>query len=316
MDEETRRLMGEQSLKLCKKLGYHSAGTLEFLLDKNKNFYFLEMNTRLQVEHPVTECTTGLDLVEQMIRIAKGYPLNIKQEDVRINGWAIECRIYAEDPYQNFGLPNIGRIYKYIEPKINNVRYDSGVEEGSDVSIYYDNLLCKLTGYGNNRKEAIKNSIEALDSYVIRGITHNIPLLRDVLSESNFQNGDINTSYLYNTYPEGFNGRKLSDIGKNYLLAIAGILYAQEEIRIMEHLNKERTFTFTSLTLVITYLNRNYNVKIDKLKDAFQIGIDDNKYIIQEYIDLSRTILNVKVNKDNVVAQLISKSSHGKYTIS
>lgn len=196
IDPATRVAMGQQAVSLAKKIGYSSAGTVEFLVDSQKNFYFLEMNTRLQVEHPITEMITGIDLVHQMIRIAKGinttlfyktfisnffyyiylcfwqgHRLNLKQSDVPLKGWAIECRVYAEDPFKNFGLPSIGRLDQYIEPTfIPNVRCDSGVEEGSEISIYYDPMICKLACHGATRDEALKTSIEALDSYVIRGI--------------------------------------------------------------------------------------------------------------------------------------------------
>ena len=192
MDPATRSAMGEQAVALAKKIGYWSAGTVEFLVDSRKNFYSLEMNTRLQVEHPITEMITGVDLVHQMIRVAKGnipilclqrfifiyiyfssqgYPLNLKQSDVPLRGWAIECRVYAEDPFKNFGLPSIGRLHQYIEPTfIPNVRCDSGIEEGSEISIYYDPMICKLACYGHTRDEALKTSVKALDSYVIRGM--------------------------------------------------------------------------------------------------------------------------------------------------
>ncbi|KAJ8926757.1 hypothetical protein NQ314_020874 [Rhamnusium bicolor] len=190
LDEQTRQAMGEQAVSLCKKLGYTSAGTVEFLVNENRKFYFLEMNTRLQVEHPITECITGVDLVQQMVRVAYGHKLNIHQRDIKINGWAIESRVYAEDPYKNFGLPSVGRLHKYIEPtQLPGVRCDSGIEEGSDISVYYDPMICKLVCYGENRKQAIERSIKALDSYIIRGVIHNIPLLRDILTEERFNKG-------------------------------------------------------------------------------------------------------------------------------
>ncbi|KAG8225123.1 hypothetical protein J437_LFUL006146 [Ladona fulva] len=203
LDEKTRASMGEQAVSLCKKLSYSSAGTVEFLVDQNRNFYFLEMNTRLQVEHPITECITGVDLVHQMIRIAKGHPLKLRQEDIPINGWAIESRVYAEDPYKNFGLPSIGRLHQYIEPNHIDkksfqlveydasthfdVRCDSGIEEGSEISIYYDPMICKLVTYGNNRQEAIDTSIKALDYYVIRGQQSPWRKLKTALFESNLR---------------------------------------------------------------------------------------------------------------------------------
>merc|ERR1711935_401917 len=211
IDPATRKAMGEQACMLAKAVNYHSAGTVEFLIDSNKNFFFLEMNTRLQVEHPITECITGVDLVHQMIRSAYGHPLTLRQDDIGINGWAIENRIYAENPFKNFGRPSIGRLNCYQEPSnITGVRCDSGIEEGSEISMYYDPMICKLTTYGKDRKEAIETSIEALDNYTIRGVTHNIPLLRDILTEPTFLSGTFTTNYLNEVYPEGFQGHQLT----------------------------------------------------------------------------------------------------------
>ena len=228
LDPDTRRAMGEQAVSLSKAIGYDSAGTVEFLMDDQKNFYFLEMNTRLQVEHPITECITGVDLVHQMIRSAYGHSLKLKQEDIGINGWAIESRIYAEDPFKNFGMPSIGRLYGYQEPSgMNGVRCDSGIEEGSEISMYYDPMICKLTAYGADRDAAIKTSIEALDSYVIRGVTHNIPLLRDILDEPTFLSGTFTTNYLPEVYPDGFKGANINEKELNHLLSTAAAYYAQ-----------------------------------------------------------------------------------------
>ncbi|KAK7901546.1 hypothetical protein WMY93_018315 [Mugilogobius chulae] len=204
LDPQTRKAMGEQAVQLAKAVKYSSAGTVEFLVDSSKNFYFLEMNTRLQVEHPITECITGLDLVEQMIRVAKGFQLQHKQQDIPINGWAIESRVYAEDPYKSFGLPSIGRLSQYQEPlDLSNasVRVDSGIQEGSDISIYYDPMISKLVTYGATRAEALAKMEDALDNYVIRGVTHNIPLLREIITHPRFISGDISTSFLVSCSP-------------------------------------------------------------------------------------------------------------------
>jgi len=183
LDPETRKKMGEQAVQLARAVEYTSAGTVEFLVDSKKNFYFLEMNTRLQVEHPITECITGVDIVQEMIRVAKGLPLRFKQEDIKINGWAFESRVYAEDPYKAFGLPSIGRLSSYVDPtSIKNVRCDSGIEEGSEISIFYDPMICKLVTYGPTRTAALNTMAEALDNYVIRGVTNNISLLRDIVT--------------------------------------------------------------------------------------------------------------------------------------
>uniref|UniRef100_A0AAX7SQB6 Propionyl-CoA carboxylase alpha chain, mitochondrial n=1 Tax=Astatotilapia calliptera TaxID=8154 RepID=A0AAX7SQB6_ASTCA len=232
LDPVTRRAMGEQAVQLAKAVHYSSAGTVEFLVDSKKNFYFLEMNTRLQVEHPITECITGLDLVEQMIRVAKGYQLQHTQEDIPINGWAIECRVYAEDPYKSFGLPSIGRLSQYQEPlNLDKVRVDSGIQEGSDISIYYDPMISKLITYGATRAEALGRMEDALDNYVIRGVTHNIPLLREIITHPRFVSGHISTNFLPEVYPDGFKGHQLEADAKRELLASAAVLYIAAELR-------------------------------------------------------------------------------------
>uniref|UniRef100_A0A665VHQ4 Propionyl-CoA carboxylase alpha chain, mitochondrial n=1 Tax=Echeneis naucrates TaxID=173247 RepID=A0A665VHQ4_ECHNA len=234
LDQDTRQAMGEQAVQLAKAVQYSSAGTVEFLVDSKKNFYFLEMNTRLQVEHPITECITGLDLVEQMIRVAKGYRLQHKQEDIPINGWAIESRIYAEDPYKSFGLPSIGRLSEYQEPlnlKNVSVRVDSGIEEGSDISIYYDPMISKLVTYGATRGEALARMEDALDNYVIRGVTHNISLLREIITHPRFISGDISTNFLPEVYPDGFKGHQLEAGKRRELLASAAALYVTVQLR-------------------------------------------------------------------------------------
>ncbi|XP_028836024.1 propionyl-CoA carboxylase alpha chain, mitochondrial isoform X3 [Denticeps clupeoides] len=241
LDPETRRAMGEQAVSLAKAVNYSSAGTVEFLVDSRKNFYFLEMNTRLQVEHPITECITGLDLVQQMIRIAKGFPLQHTQAEIPINGWAIESRVYAEDPYKSFGLPSIGRLSQYQEPlNLHNVRVDSGIEEGSDISIYYDPMISKLVTYGATRAEALKKMEDALDNYVIRGVTHNIPLLREIIVHPRFISGDISTKFLPEVYPEGFKGHQLTATGRKELLATAASLFVAAQLRAQKFLGDLR----------------------------------------------------------------------------
>ena len=221
LDPETRKLMGEQSVLLSKAVEYCSAGTVEFIVDKNKNFYFLEMNTRLQVEHPVTECITGLDLVELMIRIAAGEELPLQQKDVSLNGWAIETRIYAEDPYRGF-LPSTGRLVKYQQPENQKgVRIDSGVTEGSEISIFYDPMIAKLVTSGDSRKQAIDRMALALNSFKIRGVNHNIDFLSAVMTNSRFQQGVFNTGFIAEEFPTGFKGTQLSDETKLRMYSIA-----------------------------------------------------------------------------------------------
>ena len=221
LDEATRKAMGEQAVALSKAVGYTSAGTVEFIVDKHKNFYFLEMNTRLQVEHPVTEQVTGIDLVEQMLRIAAGEKLELIQKDVRLNGWSIETRVYAEDPFRGF-LPSIGRLTRYRPPQENaHVRVDTGVYEGAEISMFYDPMIAKLVTTGATRDEAIAAQRQALDEYFIRGIAHNIPFLSALMAHPRFQSGDMTTAFIAEEYPDGFNGGPVSDEVRTAMLASA-----------------------------------------------------------------------------------------------
>ncbi|KAI9032647.1 VTC domain-containing protein [Phycomyces nitens] len=229
VDKVTRHRMGLEAVALAKHVNYNSAGTVEFLLDSQKNFYFLEMNTRLQVEHPITEYVTGLDLVEQMLYSAAGHRLAITQKDIQINGWAMESRVYAEDPV-NY-LPSVGRLLTYQEPTITpSVRCDSGFMEGSEVHVEYDPLLCKLATHAPTRQGAIDTMIDALDNYVIRGVTHNIPLLRGVMAHPRFQDGQsITTQFLADEYPGGYSRPLMSDKDQNGLFALSAAVWAKKE---------------------------------------------------------------------------------------
>ncbi len=247
---ETRKAMGEQSCALAAAVGYTSAGTVEFIVDGEQNFYFLEMNTRLQVEHPVTELITGVDLVEQMIRVAHGEKLSIKQSDIGINGWAMESRLYAEDPYRNF-LPSIGRLTRYRPPQevaagpmLNNgkwldssrsdaiaVRNDTGVYEGGEISMYYDPMIAKLCTWGSDRATAIEGMRHALDAFEVEGIGHNIPFLSAVYDHERFTSGNITTAFIEEEYPEGFAGVELPTGTLKKLAASVAAMYRVAEIR-------------------------------------------------------------------------------------
>jgi propionyl-CoA carboxylase alpha chain len=221
IDEKTRQNMYKQCISLAKKVGYYSAGTVEFIVDTQKNFFFLEMNTRLQVEHPVTELVTGYDIVEQMIRVAAGEKLGFSQKDVQLQGWAMECRIYAEDPTRGF-LPSSGRISEYKEPEASrNVRVDSGVYEGGQVSMFYDAMIAKLCTYAETRKKAIEHMQAALGDYVIHGISHNISFLEAIMAHSRFASGDITTNFIAEEYPEGFFGAKITSETTKAFIAVA-----------------------------------------------------------------------------------------------
>jgi len=235
LDEKTRREMGEQACKLAKAVGYSSAGTVEFIVDKDKNFFFLEMNTRLQVEHPVTELITNIDLVEQMILVAAGKPLSIAQKDVKLTGWAMESRLYAEDPYRNF-LPSIGRLTRYRPPaEIQNknfiVRNDTGVYEGGEISMYYDPMIAKLCTWAPNRAEAIEQMRIALDRFEVEGIGHNLPFLSAVMDHKKFVSGNITTAFIAEEFSEGFSGVDLNNDKIKHLAACAAAMNRVAEIR-------------------------------------------------------------------------------------
>ncbi|SFS03347.1 acetyl-CoA carboxylase biotin carboxylase subunit [Yoonia litorea] len=251
LDEATRKAMGEQSCALAQAVGYTSAGTVEFIVDGERNFYFLEMNTRLQVEHPVTELITGVDLVEQMIRVAAGEKLPFAQSDLKINGWAMESRLYAEDPYRNF-LPSIGRLTRYRPPVEiaagplaetgkwheadapvgqNAVRNDTGVYEGGEISMYYDPMIAKLCTWAPDRAAAIEEMRLALDGFELEGIGHNLPFLAAVYDHEKFINGDMTTAFIEEEYPEGFEGVTLDAAECERVAAAAAAMHRVAEIR-------------------------------------------------------------------------------------
>jgi len=250
LDEATRKAMGEQAVALALAVDYASAGTVEFIVDGDKNFYFLEMNTRLQVEHPVTELITGVDLVEEMIRVANGEKLSIKQSDVKLNGWAIENRLYAEDPYRGF-LPSIGRLTRYRPPQevaagplLDNgkwqddapsgataVRNDTGVYEGGEISMYYDPMIAKLCTWAPTRAEAIEQMRVALDSFEVEGIGHNLPFLSAVMDHPIFISGDMTTAFIAEEYPDGFEGVELPENELRRIAAATSAMHRVAEIR-------------------------------------------------------------------------------------
>jgi propionyl-CoA carboxylase alpha chain len=235
LDPATRKAMGEQACALARAVGYTSAGTVEFIVDEDRNFYFLEMNTRLQVEHPVTELITGVDLVEQMIRVAFGEKLPFAQTDLKINGWAMESRLYAEDPYRNF-LPSIGRLTRYRPPAEGTsatgiVRNDTGVFEGGEISMFYDPMIAKLCTWALTRAGAIQEMALALDTFEVEGIGHNLPFVSAVMDHPRFQSGNITTAFIAEEYPEGFKGAVLDDATLRRVAAAAAAMNRVAEIR-------------------------------------------------------------------------------------
>jgi len=221
LDPATRKAMGEQAVALARAVNYRSAGTVEFIVDPERNFYFLEMNTRLQVEHPVTELVTGLDLVELMIRIAAGESLPVNQDDIRLSGWAIEARVYAEDPTRNF-LPSIGRVVRYQAPTGDGIRLDTGVFEGSEISVFYDPLIAKLIASGADRDMVIDRLSSALDEFYVAGVQHNIPFLAAVAAKPRFRSGALSTDFIAEEFPRGFASPSgIDEPDKEILLAAA-----------------------------------------------------------------------------------------------
>ena len=227
VDAPMRKAMGEQAVALAQAVGYHSAGTVEFIVDADKNFYFLEMNTRLQVEHPVTEFVTGLDLVELMIRVADGEQLPFTQDEVKLSGWAIESRIYAEDPLRNF-LPSTGRLVRYIPPEASpRVRVDTGVFEGGEVSMYYDPMIAKLITHGSTREQAIATMRTSLDRFYVRGVSHNIGFLAALMHHERFEEGRISTNMIAEEYPNGFSAADIVHDDPAMLVAVAASINAR-----------------------------------------------------------------------------------------
>ena len=260
LDEKTRKAMGEQSVALAAAVDYCSAGTVEFIVDGDRNFYFLEMNTRLQVEHPVTELITGIDLVEQMIRIANGEKLKFKQPDIKLNGWAMESRLYAEDPYRNF-LPSIGRLTRYRPAHEGTTadgtitRNDTGVFEGGEISMYYDPMIAKLCTWGKDRPTAIEAMRNALDRFELEGIGHNLPFLSAVMDHERFASGNITTAFIEEEYPDGFSGTSLKDEDRIKLAAIAAAMNMIAQLR--------RTRISGSLTNHKRRVGKNWVVSLD-----------------------------------------------------
>jgi propionyl-CoA carboxylase alpha chain len=294
LDEKTRRAMGEQAVALAKAVGYDSAGTVEFVAGQDKSFYFLEMNTRLQVEHPVTELVTGVDLVELMIRVAAGEKLPLKQSDVKLNGWAVESRVYAEDPFRNF-LPSIGRLVKYRPPAEGakdgiTVRNDTGVEEGGEISMYYDPMIAKLVTHGPTRIAAIDAQAEALDAFYIDGIQHNIPFVTALMQHPRWREGRLSTGFIAEEYPEGFKARKAEGEELTVLIAVAAAI---------DHLNntRRREISHQMANGAVQFAKRRV-VDVAGQRQAIEVGGVDGNLLHVSFL-----------GADGAVAQSVSVSS-------
>ena len=290
IDPATRKAMGEQAVSLAKAVNYQSAGTVEFVVGKDKSFYFLEMNTRLQVEHPVTEGITGLDLVEQMIRIAAGEKLSFKQEDIKLDGWAMECRINADDPFRNF-LPSTGRLVKYRPPaELDGVRVDTGVYEGGEIPMYYDSMIAKLIVHGKDRSEAIDKMRAALNDFVIRGIHSNIPFQAALLQHPRFVSGDFTTGFIAEEYPDGFKKDSVQPTDPKRLAALAAFMRYRylEHIKMIDGQLAGHEMTIAKKFVVVTGSRVGSNEDIKEI--PIRVELKDGVYsvYIEEEDDVSR----------------------------
>ena len=305
LDEKTRRAMGEQAVALARAVDYQSAGTVEFIVDAKRNFYFLEMNTRLQVEHPVTEYITGLDLVEQMLRVAAGEPLSFKQEDVRLKGWAIEARVYAEDPFRNF-LPSIGRLVKYMPPKESDVvRVDTGIYEGSEVSMYYDPMIAKLVTYGSTRDRAIAHMRDALNQFFIRGVQHNISFLAALMVHTRFMTGRISTNMIAEEYPNGFHATDVPHDDPALLISVAAFIHrsymdraAQITGQLLGHERKVKN------DWVVLMNGQHHPVHIDPAPGGYDVTYMDEAYQVRSNWEFGYPLFKGTLNGTEICIQV------------
>lgn len=295
--DATRKKMGKQSVALAKAVDYYSAGTVEFIVDQKGNFYFLEMNTRLQVEHRVTELITGLDLVEQMIRIAAGEKLELKQKDVKREGWAFECRVYAEDPTRGF-LPSIGRITRYQEPaNEQNLLIDTGVYEGGEVSMFYDPMIAKVCTHGATREQAIEAMQSALSAYIIRGVSHNITFLEAILGHERFKKGDISTSFIEQEYPEGFAGAVLTSETTKVFLSVGVHTFLRDAERAAQISGQLPGRGRAIGTRWVVSVSENmYPVHVRPREHGYDISYDNGMLAIRSAWQLGRRLLQGTLN--------------------
>jgi propionyl-CoA carboxylase alpha chain len=322
ISDATRKAMGEQAVALAKAVKYQSAGTVEFVVGKDQDFYFLEMNTRLQVEHPVTECITGLDLVELMIRVAAGEPLPLKQADVKREGWAIECRINAEDPFRNF-LPSTGRLVKFQPPKetmfsadtehLYGVRVDTGVYDGGEIPMFYDSMIAKLIVHGKDRAHAIALMREALNGFVIRGVSSNIPFQAALLAHPKFVAGDFNTGFIAEHYSQGFHAEDVPHDDPSFLVALAAFMHRRYRARAsgisgqLEGHGVKIAEQFVVVTLDAKGAHQHTPVSVSDFKGATgasTVQVGDTSYQIASGASLGAARVEGLVNNRPFVAQV------------
>lgn len=316
VDQALRQKMGAQAVALAKSVGYVSAGTVEFIMDQNHNFYFLEMNTRLQVEHPVTELVTGIDLVEQMIRVAAGEPLALTQDNIKMTGWALESRLYAENPYRNF-LPSTGRLITYNPPLEGQdkegaiIRNDTGVYEGADISTYYDPMIAKLCTWAPDRSHAIEKMLDALDEFEVDGIIHNIPFLSAVIDHQAFRAGELTTGFIDTYFKDGFTGVDL-DSKTSEELALAGALLKFIETKRIMALGNSHTLTEHRLAVKIS--DDVYTVDVTEEEPEFIAKIKDKTFHCGVNWSPGKTLAHFILNNTKLTVQV--KSTTTGYVLS
>ncbi|MDX2350271.1 MAG: acetyl/propionyl/methylcrotonyl-CoA carboxylase subunit alpha, partial [Porticoccus sp.] len=306
LTEEVRKKMGEQSIMLAKAVDYKSAGTVEFIADADMNFYFLEMNTRLQVEHPVTEYVTGQDLVELMIKVAAGEPLPLTQDDVTMTGWAMETRVYAEDPFRNF-MPSTGRLVRYIPPQGEGVRVDTGVYEGGEVSMYYDPMIAKLITYGQDRKEAIDRMVDALDAYYIRGVSHNISFLNALMVHPRFVAGELTTNFIAEEYPDGFNSDLVPQDDPAVCVVVAAAInkkYRDRCAMISGQLPGHEYEPSSDWVVIMDGGDAEYEVSVENGGQTIGVELAGKHYQIDTHWVFGEPLFNAKINGQSVCVQV------------
>ena len=310
LDEATRQKMGEQSCALARAVDYQSAGTVEFIADADMNFYFLEMNTRLQVEHPVTELVTGQDLVEMMIRVAAGEKLSLAQSDVTLTGWAMESRVYAEDPFRNF-MPSIGRLSGYREPEGEGVRVDSGVYEGGEVSMHYDPMISKLITYGDNREAAIDLMVDALDAYYIRGVNHNISFLNALMVHPRFVAGELTTNFIEEEFPDGFNADLVPQNNPHIAVVVAAAVHQEyrERSSQISGQSEGHEYNVPKEWVVIAGTDETA-VSMTLTMSGFLVSIGNDDYSVVTDWALGEPLFEAQINGQQVTVQ-VERSGSG-----
>jgi len=308
IDEPTRKAMGEQAVKLAKAVNYCSAGTVEFIVDQERNFYFLEMNTRLQVEHPVTEMVTGLDLVELMLQVAAGKHLPLTQEEVQLNGWALESRVYAEDPIRDF-LPSIGRLVRYQPPENESgrVRVDTGVFEGGKISMYYDPMIAKLVTWGPDRDQAIVTMQDALDEYLIEGVQHNIAFLGALMAHPKFKTGHLHTGFIGEEFPEGFREKDVIEEEPILPIVVASImhrLYMDRAAKISGQLPGYERHVLDDWVVVTDDQQHRVTVKPFQRDCGYRVDCNQEHYGVMTDWSFCQDIMRITINSKRLTFQV------------